>query len=411
MLQVNDAAFVGKGTKFKLFPQPGFLPGFEKPEVVWVSPPAGTVKAGPADDRMYVVDAIEKIPYPPAAVPPYVGAACPPTTPDKEGHFDYLDVNSRSFGSAHLYGGVRRVLDIWEGYLGRPIDWHFEEHHPRLELIPYVNWDNAQAGYGFLETGSRAPKQGEATPFCLNFDVIAHETGHLIIFSVIGIPIDNTLTAEYLAYHESASDIIALISALHFDAVVSRVLDACHGNLFTQNELSRIGELSGSEQIRLACHGLKLGEGPDPNTPWHQLCQKDRHRLGEPMTGAVFDMIVEVFQELLVQDRLISRSLADRASCALDDPIHLKVVQGEFDHAYHGHELEFCGALKRARDIVGERLARTWEAISPHNLHFTSVATKFLTVDRHLTGEKYQNVLRECLLWRKIGYGLNHNNK
>jgi hypothetical protein len=409
MPQMSDAAFVGRGTRFKLFPQPGFLPGFENPEIVWVSPPAGTVKAGPADDRMYVVDAIEKTPYAPAAMPPYVGAKHPPTTPDAEGHFDYLDMNSRSFGAAHLYGGVRRVLDIWEGYLGGPIDWHFKEYHRYLELIPYVNWDNAQAGYGFLETGNRAPQKGEATPFCLNFDVIAHETGHLIIFSVIGIPIDDTLTAEYLAYQESASDIIALISALHFDTVVRRVLDACRGNLFTENELSRIGELSGSEQIRLACHGLKLGEGPDPSTPWYQLSQKDRHRLGEPMTGAIFDMIVEVFQEILVQDHLISRSLADRASCALGDTVHLEVVQQEFDHAYHGHELEFSGALRRSRDIVGERLAQTWGAISPHDFHFTSVAAKFLTVDRDLTGEKYHQIFRKCFLWRKIGYGLSPN--
>jgi hypothetical protein len=405
MPQVIDVAFVGKGTRFKMFPQPGFLPGFEKPEVVWLSPPAGTVKAGPADDRMYVVDAIEKVPYPPAGVPPYVGPSYPPATPDPDGHFDHLDVNSRSFGSAHLYGGVRRVLDIWEGYLGRPIDWHFEEHQRRLELIPYVNWNNAQAGYGFLETGSRAPTQGEATPFCLNFDVIAHETGHLIIFSVVGIPIDNTLTSEYLAYHESASDIVALISVLHFDTFIRHLLDKCHGNLVIENELSRIGELSSCEQIRLACHSLKLGDGPDPQTPWHQLSQKDRHRLGEPMTGAIFDMIVEVFQEILVQECLISRSVAERATRALDDASDLDAIQRAFDHAYHGQELEFLDALRRARDVVGERLARTWESISPHDLHFTTVAGKFLTIDRQLTGRKYQKLFRECLLWRKIGYG------
>ena len=405
MPQGLDVKLTGTGTRFKLYPQPRFLPGFEAPEIVWVSPPAGSVRAGPADDRMYVVDAFDKAPYEHTAGPPYRGPVDSPVPPDDHGHFDYLDEDTRAFGAAHLYAGVRRVLDIWEGYLGRPIVWHFQQHHKRLELIPYPRWNNAQAGYGFLETGSGFPKQGEATPFCLNFDVIAHETGHLIVFSVLGIPSDATLTAEYLGYHESASDTVAIISALHFDTVIARVLEGCQGNLFIENEVNRIAELSSSEEIRHACHGLKLSDCPDPNTPWHRLSQKERHKLGEPMTGAIFDMIVEIFQEVLVEERLISRTLADLASRAAGGTVDVEATKADFERAFAGRENAFGDALKRARDIVGERLARTWDEVSPDDLRFATVARKFLTIDRRLTGRRYQKLIRNCFLWREIGYG------
>ena len=44
------------GTRFLVFPQPPFIPGYERPEVVWVSTPPEQIKPGPADSRMYVVD-------------------------------------------------------------------------------------------------------------------------------------------------------------------------------------------------------------------------------------------------------------------------------------------------------------------------------------------------------------------
>ena len=56
----------------------GYLPGFEEPETVWVSVPAGEVLAGPADDRLHVVDAIDKAPYRFPYLPPHAGDAHPP---------------------------------------------------------------------------------------------------------------------------------------------------------------------------------------------------------------------------------------------------------------------------------------------------------------------------------------------
>ena len=401
----QDKELSGKGTRFKVFPQPRFLDGFEKPEVVWVSPPAGSIEQGPSDDRMAVIDAIDKKAYDDSSWPPYTGSTRPGPIPDADGHFDYLDEKSREFGAAHLYAVVRRVLDIWEGYFGRRIKWYFSDIEERLELIPYVDWNNAHAGYGFLETGYGKAKTGKRHPYCLNFDVLAHETGHMIVFSEVGIPHNHTLTAEYKAYHESSSDMVALLSLLHFESFVNHLLQDTSGNLCAENELNRIAELSENEEIRKASHGLRMRDVANVSIPWNRLTQKQLHAIGEPMTGAMFDILVEIFQELLVERSLIERDLADMSFRVPDEPRTARTVQSGFDAAFRDNGENFKAALMDARDIVGERLARTWEAISPHDLTFPNVAVKFLSADRALTGTKYQDIVKESFLWREIGYG------
>ena len=53
MSTAADAA----GTRFRMYCQPRTLRGFEEPEIVTLSPPAGSVGAGPSDDRIKIVDA------------------------------------------------------------------------------------------------------------------------------------------------------------------------------------------------------------------------------------------------------------------------------------------------------------------------------------------------------------------
>ena len=56
----HDIAIRLTGTRVRLFAQSQYLEDFQEPETIWLSPPAGTVGAGPSDDRMYVVDPIGK---------------------------------------------------------------------------------------------------------------------------------------------------------------------------------------------------------------------------------------------------------------------------------------------------------------------------------------------------------------
>ena len=142
------------GTRFRLYPS--YAEGFAEPEVVEVSLPPGTVRAGPSDPSICVVNPVRKdAPYdPPHYVPPFRGPVYAPALPGPDGHFDHIPAETEQFLAAHLYGTVRWTLDVWEHYLRRRIVWLDADAHPQLELIPVVRWPNAQSGPGFLETGS-----------------------------------------------------------------------------------------------------------------------------------------------------------------------------------------------------------------------------------------------------------------
>src|SRR5947207_4759612 len=158
------SSFRGGGTRFRLFPELPSLSEQGEPETVWVSPPAGSVVAGPMDRRMYVVDPIGKerpYGYYPAGngrvihfKPPWEGPVDSSAEPDDDGHFDHLEFGTRQFEQAHAYGTVRFVLDIWENYFGHQIDWHFASEYDRLEIVFLRGLDNAFSGCGPLDIGS-----------------------------------------------------------------------------------------------------------------------------------------------------------------------------------------------------------------------------------------------------------------
>lgn len=400
-----DSARKHMGTKVRLFPQPSFVEPYSEPETVWLSPPAGTVGPGPNDDRMYVIDPVGKErgyglrrgPNGSAALdlPPWRGALHAPAEPDAAGHFDHFAVGTPEFEMAHVYGSLRWTLDIWQDYFGRPIPWHFRRDYERLEAIMFPRLDNARSGYGFIEVGADITDWGEATPFSLNFDILAHELGHSIIYSEIGIPTLHTEQGEYFGFHESAADMVALIAVLHFDSVVDHLLGTTSGNLYTLNELNRVGELSKTEQIRTASNPHKMS---DFAAGW-----TDEHLLSQPLTGALFDILVDVFDENLLERGLISARAEDLMDQIERRPEFEGVIQAIFDRAYANHHAGFKEALLEARDYLGAALAITWSELSPHFLNYDDVGDALLEADRRLTGGRYQRIILSNFRWREIG--------
>jgi hypothetical protein len=398
-----DARIAGTGTRFLLFPQPRFLmkadgsgPLFAKPEVVTVSVPPDLIQAGPEDDRMYVVDAVSKLPYNQFVRPPYRGDARAKVKPGRDGHFTHLKPGTREFSAATMYATVRRVLDIWEDYFGHRITWHFESDFARLELIPLVEWNNAQSGYGFLEFGYGRTQNNttdHTRPYCENFDVLAHELGHSIVFTEVGTPSSpNDDGTDYGGMHEASGDLTAIVALLHFDSFVDYLLDTTKGNLLTVNGLDRVGELSDSREIRIALNGKRMSDvGAEP------------HERSLPLTGAIFDTMVEVFQQELVKEGLISQDLRDRSNNLPGSSQDLVKINKDFAAAYKGNEKEFKEALLLARDYLGRLLAVTWGTLSPHFLTYHDVLRTLMRADLEVTGGSNQPIIRGCFAWREIG--------
>jgi hypothetical protein len=393
------------GTRFKLFPQPPFLEEYGEPEVVEVSSPAGSIGPGPSDHRMFVVDPLDKTlsyglhedswgeSY--IYLPPWDGDRYAPVVPDALGHFDYLEPGTREFECAHLFGTVRWVLDIWEGYFGREIEWHFSNAFPRLELILLDNWDNAQSGFGFIEVGYFDSDAGTHLPYALNFDILAHEVGHSIIYAEVGVPVPETEAAEYFGFHESAADLVALISVMHFDSVVDNLLHNTRGNLYTLNKLSRIAELSEYQQVRLAANTRRLSEFVNG---W-----VDEHQLAQPLTGAVFDVFIDVFHSLLHDRGLIHTDLAVMADTLPAGGADEREIQRLFDAQYENRHEGFKLCLLEARDIIGYWLAFACGHLSPHYFDYGEVMQAMLHADEAITGGRYRFSIEQNFSWRYIG--------
>ncbi len=394
-----------RGTRFKLFPQPPYAESVLGAETVWVSPRVGTVGPGPSDERMYVVDPIGKpTSYGPISgrrgrsslfLPPWDGPIHPPVEPNDEGHFDDLEPGTPEFEAAHVYGTVRFVLDIWEDYFGRPIEWHFGRHLDRLEISLLREMNNAIMGFGFLEVGYDQTLAGPPRPFTLNFDVLAHEVGHAIIYSQVGVPTPAAEQGEYFGFHESAADQVALIALLHFESVVDRLLDRTRGNLYMLNRLNRIAELSEDKQMRLAANSLTLS---DFAAGW-----TDEHMLAQPLTGAVFDILVDVFHENLLDRDLISPKVEDLADQLEYRPEYEQLAQSLFAEAYAQDPQGFKMALLETRDILGFLLAGAWSRLSPDFLNYEDVGNALLDEDQDRTGGRFQTQILQNFRWRDIG--------
>lgn len=390
-----------QGTRFKLFPQPGFLDSFADPEVVTVSSPRGSLAPGPSDNRMYTIFPVGKLqPYgispdgsDPQA-PPWQGDIEAPALPDENGDFDYLEPGTPQFETAHLFGTVRFVMDIWEDYFGRIIPWQSDETYDRVELTILPSLENAYSGYGFIEMGGDS-KNGGYKPFSLNFDVIAHEVGHAIIYSEVGVPDPQNVTGEYFGFHESAADLVALISSLHFNSLVDLLLENTRGNLYMLNAVNRIAELADNKQIRIAANDRRLGE-------FVQGWVKEHH-LSQPLTGAFFDIFVDFFHEMLLDYRAISSEMEELSDELLATSDYAPVMQELFDAAFEAHPDKFKLALLDARDILGTYLADTWDILDRQDLNFEDVAEVFLQVDRDHTGGRFARIIRGNFELRDIG--------
>ena len=392
------------GTRFRLYPQHPSLSDAQGPETVWVSSPPGSIGPGPADDRIHTVLPLGKRPYgdgvgsygsPYLYFPPWNGPVLPPALPDRDGHFDHLEPGTPQFDAAHLFGSVRFTLDIWEGYFGRPIPWYFARRYDRLEIGPVADFDNAQAGYGFLEVGQYRIASGAKVPFILNFDIIAHEVGHLIVSAEIGQPIDRYANGEYYGFHESMADLVGLIASAHFDSILDPLLANTRGNLYVFNRLNRIGEVSDSEQIRLASNDVRL-------SAFEHGWSKE-HDLSLPLTGAMFDILVDIFHEELVARHLISGELEDLADQVERLPAYEGLIQTLFDRAYAADPGGFRAALVAARDTLGSYLAAILQRLRANQLSYLAVATALLDVDFERSGGRYQRLIRRNFALRDIG--------
>ncbi|MGH7375084.1 MAG: hypothetical protein ACREJY_12745 [Candidatus Rokuibacteriota bacterium] len=399
------------GTRFVIYTQWRRRARDHKPEIITLDVAPGRVKAGPSDASTRVIDARRKRPYTHeqagrvVATPPYPRGRPrhPVVRPTPRGHFDHLKPGTRQFSAVSVFATVHCVLQIWRHYFRRPLlPWFFEAKRTRLELIPRVESANAWSGEGFLEFGYA--NWDSRIRFCDLFDVVAHETGHLILKKVIGNPTDGAKTLAYRAHEEAGADLIALVAALHFDSVVDRLLWRTRGALFSVNELSRLAEYGHKREVRELFNEERLAS---PRV--RRAAEKyQSHGYSLPFSGAAYDVFVGLYIRNLRERGVLARAVSPRPG----SPRHALAMAQRSFHRRFGTPRRFEAsraplkdALLDARDVFARTMAHAWRNTSVDGFSYGRAVANILEADREVNGGRNQRMIRDLFAWRGITPG------
>jgi hypothetical protein len=368
---------------------------------VYLKARPGTIGVGPSDRDIHVVNAVNKRPYfdglrESGRLPPYRGRRARPAW-SRGGHFDHLEPTGPTapqFSCANVYATIRLTLAVWEHYLGTPVRWYFRRRFPRLEVIPRARAYTDFSRPGYIECGFEGSRtSGRSHPLCENFDVVSHETGHLIIRSVIGHP-DHPGGLEQRAREEAFADLVAIVTLLHVQPAVARLLSRTRGNLFSRNVLSRIGEISRTTVARRANNDRAMD-----TLEWDADPRVFRYELAAPLAASGYGALVDLYERALVARRAIPHALAEASFDA--DGKALPEVQREFALRYRGRAAVFEDALLEARDTFARVLAQAWRRMTPYDSYPETLAAVLQTA-RTLYGAGAARVIREAFEWRGI---------
>lgn len=293
------------------------------------------VRPGPSDDELVVE----------------MRGQCP-LAPGPSGDFLFdRDQEPEQFDAAHTFAVARQVLTMYQRALRRvgceaPFHWRHGEWP--LKLQPRGSVGERQIRY---RRGDRALifssfpwPQGcptEVIHTCRSFDLIAHELGHAILDAIQPEYYEKDRQTGALA--ESFADLAAIFTPLAQMDQVETMIAESKADLRQRSFLTTIAEQYG--------RALKQRQGLRTALNMYRADQTfdDIHELSQVFTGAVYDVLVETFEnekdfdrfdpaETLfraarhVLDLVISAFLAGPAQNAQFRDIAELIVRHESDH-------------------------------------------------------------------------------
>jgi hypothetical protein len=221
---------------------------------------------------------------------------------------------SRQFFQVNAWATVQRVLEYYEDpfLLGRPIPWAFEGN--RLMIVP-------QAGFRENAFYDRKSKSLQLYYFgdaqkpcynCLSHDVVSHETGHALLDGIRPYFLENS-SWETAAFHEFLGDITAILLSLRNNDVRDYLEKKFGVELKDAPFLAGVAEEFGTYVNNRPF--LRTGL----NTMTFAEAQQDRsaHECSQVLTGAMFDILMDVARQYLSPERQAERKEAATPADAL----------------------------------------------------------------------------------------------
>jgi hypothetical protein len=202
------------------------------------------------------------------------------------------------FDAAHTYAVVRKVLTMYQRVLGRELKWVWNS---KSNVEPLSIYPHANLGRGaFYDRSLRSLNfqyfyvLGKQPVFtCRSIDVVSHETGHAIFDSLK--PYWNVredgrgLSLGIAALQESLCDLTSIFIILSQLDLVEYIIAQTKANLRYEDNIlatwaEELGAIPGYGGARNAVNNLKLSEAGT-----------EIHRISQVFTGAVYDILSEIF--------------------------------------------------------------------------------------------------------------------
>ena len=205
-----------------------------------------------------------------------------------------LDRNNASlpqFHQVNVWAVLQRALSFYEEVsgLGRRIPFGFEGN--RLIVLPH-------AGYGknaYYDRKSKSlqfyyfDKDDKRVYTCLSTDIINHEFGHAVLDGIRPYYFESSLV-ETGAFHEFIGDLTAILIIFRNNNFREQIARDVGADISAAVYLTSVAEQFGDATrdkpyLRTALNELTMAELSDTDGP---------HKVSEVLTGAIFDIIIEL---------------------------------------------------------------------------------------------------------------------
>ncbi len=215
------------------------------------------------------------------------------------------------FHQVSVWATLQRALAFFEepSALGRRIPWGFEGN--RLIVVP-------RAGFGENAYYDRETKSlqfyyfGSDPDFvytCLSTDIVNHEFGHAVLDGIRPLYNESSLV-QTGAFHEFVGDLTAILLTLQNGDLRRYLADKSKGNIKKAGPIGAIAEefgknVSGRPYLRTAKSKSKMSDMKGSTSV---------HDVSEVLTGAMFDILVELAEHYLSEPGTTPREAFWRAT-------------------------------------------------------------------------------------------------
>ena len=318
---------------------------------------------------------------------------------------DQQNLEDPAFMQVTTFGGVYKTVSMFEEQdtLGRRVRWAFPGN--QLLVVPRAGeWANA-----FYERNSRSIQlfyltnaNGRRVYTCHSQDIISHETAHAVIDGVAP-DLYHATSPDGLALHESLADIATLMMAFRSRELAATILRNSGGSLERPNVFTEVAEQFGSA---LQKSGHELRNLRNDKTISSLGSNRDEpHALSEVLSGALYSVMVEIYEDLrkVAEDvAMPSGSLASMAEfkqwAESEDPSSRSFRRGEKRDVSSG----------RALFIASERFKRTvlraLDYLPPGEVSFADYGRSIIASDQASHPESHEQ--RDWLKQQFVNRGI-----